>query len=137
MMRIVHSINYLFMKIAEPRVTRLLQFGIYICMMIAGYGVIVHPPTTFESLVGTNLVFIFGMFIALGSLMGAVAVLPGIWWLERVGIISLVTAMAMYSVFVISLGASLIGIAVPVAFALSFVQRWQEIRKYQLAPRED
>lgn len=124
----------LFMKIAEPRVIRLMQFGIYICMIIAGTGVLSQPPSAFKYVVGSALVYVFGGFITLGAIFGAIAVLPGIWWLERVGIIALTTAMLMYAVIIIALGSSTVGVVVSVAFALTFAQRWLEIRRYQLAP---
>lgn len=115
----------------------MLQFGIYICMMAAGLGVIHHPPSSFEGVLGTTLVIVFGGFIFFGAFLGAIAVLPGIWWLERTGLLALMTGMAMYTVIIFSLGTSTLGVAVSVAFVLSFIQRWSEIRRYQLAPREE
>jgi len=126
----------LYMKIAEPRVIRIMQFGVYLCMIVSGFGVISKPPTSFENVLGLSLVYVFGGFVFIGALFGAVAVLPGIWWLERVGIIALTTAMSMYSVVIITLGTSPIGIAICIAFALTFAQRWMEIRRFQLAPKE-
>lgn len=129
-------VHFVFMKIAEPRVIRMMHFGIYICMMIAGIGVIVRRPDHFESVVGITLLFIFGIFVALGALISAVAVLPGVWWLERVGIIMLTTGMGMYVVIICALGTTPVGVAVAIALTLTFGQRWVEIKGAQLAPRE-
>ena len=126
----------LFMRIAEPRVIRIMQFGVYICLVLSGYGILSQPPSSFESVVGLSLVYVFGGFITAGSILGGVAVLPGIWWLERVGILALTTGLAMYVVFVISLGSSPVGVAISIAFILTFAQRWTEIKGSQLAPRE-
>lgn len=126
----------IFMKIAEPRVKRLLYFGIYICMSVVGFWITTHPPATFQSVIGLTLVYVFGAFVLGGGVLGLVSVLPGIWWLERVAVISLGTGMLMYSVIVIALNSSVVGVGVSIAFALTFMLRWMDIREYQLAPRE-
>lgn len=128
-------LHFLFMKVAEPRVIRIMHFGIYICMMISGIGVIIGPPETLQSVLGHILIYVFGGFVFLGALLSAFAVLPGIWWLERVGIIMLATSMSMYVVAIFALGASVVGIVVALALTLSFFQRWVEIKDAQLAPR--
>lgn len=124
----------LFKKIAEPRVIRIMLFVIYTFMTIAGIGVIVTPPRSFQGVLGHSLVMIFGGFIALGGLMAWLAVLPGIWWLERVGLLALITGMGIYTVAIISLGSSFMGVIVSLTFALFFAIRWQEIKRFQLAP---
>ncbi|MEX1078872.1 MAG: hypothetical protein WED09_07175 [Homoserinimonas sp.] len=139
MKRLVHTpwrwLNQGFLLIAEPRVVRLVQFGIYVCLLTAGWFVLTTPPRSFEGVLGQSLVTILGCFILVGGTLGAVAVLPGVWWLERVGILALATGLAMYSIIVVTLGASPIGVLMGVAFILTFVQRWMEIRKFQLAPK--
>lgn len=132
----IPMLHYIFMKIAEPRVLRIMHFAIYICMGVAGIGIIFHPPSRFQSVVGLDLLYLFAAFITFGSLFAAVAVLPGIWWLERVGIIMLTTSMGMYVVIICTLGSSVVAIAVAIALTCTFGQRWVEIRGAQLAPRE-
>lgn len=130
----LHLVRQAFMLIAEPRVIRLLQFGVYLSMAGAGTFILLAPPLSFQSVIGSALVIILGSFVLLGSLLGLVAVLPGIWWLERVGIISLMTGLSIYCIVAINLGASLVGTLVTLAFGFTFVQRWMEIRRFQLAP---
>lgn len=127
----------LFLRIAEPRHIRLLQFGVYGCMMFAGVGVLRDPPGVFEESVGIFLVYVFGIFVALGSILCAVSVLPGIWWLERAGLMALGTGVAMYVTMAISLGASILAPLLSIALVLTFIQRFTEIRGSQLAPREE
>jgi hypothetical protein len=127
----------IFLKIAEPRIIRLMQFGIYICMFYAGFRLMLQPPAQFQSVLGLVLSYMFASFIFLGALFGGVAVLPGIWWLERVGLISLTTGMVIYMIVVISLGSSPMGVVVALAFGLTFLQRWMEIKGPDLAPREE
>jgi hypothetical protein len=126
---------FVFMKIAEPRVVRLIQFGIYGCMIAAGTLVLLGPPRSFEGVLGEVLVYTFGGFLTLGGVCAAFAVLPGIWWVERIGILALGTAMCMYTVVTIALGASPMGVVIGLAFLGTFIIRWMEIRRYQLAPR--
>lgn len=126
-----------YMRIAEPRIIRLMQFGIYICMLIAGTQILFHPPAQFQNVLGLALAYMFASFIFLGALAGAFAVLPGIWWLERVGLISLTTGLVIYVIVVISLKGSPMGIITALAFGLTFLQRYMEIKGPALAPREE
>lgn len=138
MIDLTKSLTYsLFLKIAEPRVFRLLQFVIYIALLVAGVGVLINTPDNIQEVLGNFLIYVFGGFVALGAILGAVAVLPGVWWLERVGLLALGTGFLMYIVIVISLGASVVSVIVYVAFVLTFIQRWTEIRGAYLAPRKD
>jgi hypothetical protein len=105
-------------------------------MSIAGFGVLLNPPPKFESVIGLVLVYVFGSFVTAGALLGVVAVLPGIWWLERVAILALSTGLAMYVVMAISLGSTPVVYAITTALILTFIQRWFEIKGAQLAPRE-
>lgn len=124
-----------FLLVAEPRITRIIQFVIYVTMLCAGIGILVSSPRGFESVIGAALVIALGVFAGFGGLLGAIGVLPGIWWLERAGIFSIVTALSLYSIVAIGLGSSFIGWVIGVGFALTFVQRWREIRGDDLAPK--
>lgn len=125
------------MRIAEPRVVRLMQFGVYLSMFYTGCHLIITPPTTFKDVVGLTLVYVWSGFVALGAGLSMVAVLPGIWWLERAGIIALTTGLAMYIVILSTVTLSPVGISVSIALVITFIQRWREIKGAQLAPREE
>lgn len=135
---IVHHITKPFvrayLRIAEPRVIRILQFGIYISLLVASAMILNKNPISLQGIVGQERVVLFGLFLGVGSLLGAVAVLPGIWWLERVAIILLVSGLLMYLVMVVSLQSSPVGVAMTAMFILTFIQRWLEIKGSQLAP---
>ncbi|PPF56098.1 hypothetical protein C5B94_04030 [Clavibacter michiganensis] len=133
--RVVRGFAALFNLIAEPRVTRVIQFVIYVLMTVAGARVLLAPPLSFEGVLGTFFVYVFGGFVLVGGLLGGVAVLPGIWWLERSGLIALFTGLVIYAIVTISLGSSIVGTVVCLAFALTFVQRWRDIRGSALAPK--
>lgn len=124
-----------FLMIAEPRVVRLVQFAIYICMVAAGVFILTDPPFSLREVLGIFLVDVLGSFVAVGAIFGVIAVLPGIWWLERVAILALSTGVAMYGVAVLALGAPWVAFLIAIAFVLSLIQRWREIRRFQLAPK--
>lgn len=138
MLRIFHPVRRLaitvFLKIAEPRVARLLQFGIYASLAWAGHIVLLDPPASFVSELG-GLVDVFAWFLTAGGAAGAVAVLPGTWWLERMAVIAIWTALGLFCLIAIGIGNSPVGFAIAVALALSLVGRWREIRRYHVAPR--
>lgn len=94
------------------------------------------PPTAFENVVGPWLTVIFGGFILLGAVLATVAVLPGVWWLERAGIISLITSLLMFAVFITVLGGGPISLAISIAFSFLFALRFVDIKGAQLAPKE-
>jgi hypothetical protein len=134
--RVAGAARTLFNLIAEPRVTRIIWFVIYTLMIAAGAYLLLAPPTSFENTLGGLRVFIFGAFILLGGVLAGFAVLPGIWWLERAGIISLVTGLLIYAALTVALGSSVLGTLVCVAFAGSFLNRWRDIKAWQLAPKK-
>lgn len=123
-----------YMKIAEPRVVRLIQFVIYAFLLIAGSGVLFSPPKSFQGVLGITLVMSIGGFVALGSFLGLISVLQGIWWLERSGVIALWTGIGLYVLVMWGLKASLVAIALPMVVILMLILRWREIKRYQLAP---
>ena len=124
------------MRIAEPRVIRLMQFSVYISIGFAGIGVLTHPPQKFETAIGVVLVYVFGTFVTAGAVLGVVAVLPGIWWLERVAILALSTGLSMYVVTAMALNSTPVVYAISIALIITFLQRWLEIKGAQLAHRE-
>ncbi len=131
------AFSYIWNSIAEPRVQRVIQFGIYLWLFVSGLLTLCLPPVNITDSIGLILTYVFGSFIFFGALAGGIAVLPGIWWLERVGVILLFTALMMYVVVAIVWGLSPIGVALIIAFAICFVQRWFEIRGAQLAPKKE
>ena len=125
----------LYMKIAEPRVYRLLQLIIYILLFVAGLGLTIWSPVSLISVIGHWYLYAMAWTLIVGSLFSSVAILPGIWWLERVGLILMATGMAIYMVTIASLGTSVLGFCITAAFILRFIQRWFEIRTWMLEPK--
>ncbi|MEO6116023.1 MAG: hypothetical protein ABIP33_06525 [Pseudolysinimonas sp.] len=125
---------WLFSKIAEPKVARIIQFVIYVCLFICGLYVLMHPPVSFLFVLGEGLVAVFGSFLVAGGILAAIAVLPGRWALERIGIISLWTGLGLFAIIAAALGISIVGFVIALCLSLSLLLRWLDIRKYQRAP---
>jgi hypothetical protein len=100
-------------------------------MTIGGATVFIHPPRSFQNIeiYWLTLNWVLAAFLILGGLLSAAAVLPGIWWLERVGLTAMITAMLLFSLFATSAYGS-ITLAISILLSL----RFREIRRYQLAP---
>src|SRR5690606_32296573 len=105
------TVKVLFMKIAEPRTIRVVLFTIYILMGFAGVGILIDVPDVYREPLALFSVYIFGGMIALGAAFSSFSVLPGIWWLERVGLILLTTGITIYLVICLVVGSSAIGLA--------------------------
>ena len=131
------TIKILFLKIAEPRNVRIILFIKYIFLTIAGWGIVMLPPESFQNALGGRvLVMLFGYFVMVGGLITTFAVLPGIWWLERSGLILLGSGFLMYLVILSGLDASIIVTSITIAIMLTFLRRYVEIKDAQLAPGE-
>lgn len=124
-----------YMKIAEPRVVRLIQFVIYVGLFIVGLMILGKVPQSLADAAGAQaFVVAFALMLIVGALSSGVAVLPGIWWLERAGLVLLGFGLLVYMVMVVKLNSSPMGVVVCMILILSFVQRWLEIKGAQLAP---
>ena len=126
----------LFLMIAEPRVMRILLFGFYTCLGLYGLGILMDPPQGFEKVLDQTLVAVFASFMLGGGGLALIAILPGIWFLERVGLICLTTAMVIYILVVAALDLDVLNYCIPSAFIFAFALRWVWIRWAQLAPRK-
>ena len=132
----VRLLTRAFLLIAEPRWVRAIQFVIYALMGAGGMWMLNAPPETFVQALTSPLVVMFALFVVVGSALGLVAVLPGIWWLERAGILALATGLLMYGALGVSLGSSVLVAVLTISFALTLVQRWTQIRGADLAPKK-
>lgn len=124
-----------YMKIAEPRVVRIIQFWIYAGLLIVGIMILDNVPKSLEDAAGSHIFVVgLGLMLIIGAVCSGVAVLPGIWWLERSGLVLLSFGLLIYLVMVIRMNTSPMGVVVCVILILTFVQRWMEIKGAQLAP---
>lgn len=132
---VARAFVFLFFKIKEPRTIRIIQLGIYLCMIVAGHYIVSTPPQIYTTVLGSGLVLGFGSAILVGGILGSIAVLPGIWWLERTALIALWTGLGVFVIVQVALAISIVGLVIALALALSFMQRWSDITEFDLAPR--
>lgn len=127
----------LFMKIAPPRIRRLCYFVIYVGLTMSGSTLYLKssPTMTQNAIGGQYLIYVFATFIVLGSLVCAVAVLPGIWWFERAGLYLIASGIIMYAAMLVFLGASPFVTVLPIVFVFILAIRWLDIREFLLAPK--
>jgi hypothetical protein len=116
-------------RVAEPRVLRVVQGVAYLVLLIHGLVFLFDLPPSYEGFLGTVTSTAFAGFLTGGGLLGLLGVLPGAWWLERLGIIALWVALSTYIVVVLTLGAgSVVALATPIVVFLMFVTRWLQER---------
>jgi len=124
-----------FLRIEEPRIVRIFYFAIYVTLLVGGLFYINEPQGAAYEALGDGLISMsLGLSVVLGGLLGALAVLLGIWWVERLGIISSASGLLMFLIALGAIGASQISAAIIVALILTLCLRWLEVRKYQRAP---
>lgn len=135
---IMTTLLAVYMKIAEPRVKRLIYFVIYILLGTIGGISAFKPNERILSALGSQtLIYFYGILIIAGALVCLLSVLPGIWMFERAGLIGLGTGIVLYVATLILLGASPTVALFPVIIILMFVLRWLDIKDYLLAPRKE
>ncbi|UGL63261.1 membrane protein [Arthrobacter phage Tokki] len=126
-----------YMKIAEPRVKRLIYFVIYILLGTIGAVSAFRPNERMATFLGGQaLVHFYGILIVAGALVCLISVLPGIWVFERAGLVGLGTGIVLYVATLIIFGASPTISFFPIIIILVFVLRWLDIKDYLLAPRK-
>ncbi|ASR84037.1 hypothetical protein SEA_TEACUP_31 [Arthrobacter phage Teacup] len=126
-----------YMKIAEPRVKRLIYFVIYILLGVIGGISTFKPNARISDFVGGQLlIYFYGLLIVAGAIVCLISVLPGIWVLERAGMVGLGTGIILYVGTLIAFGASPTVSLFPIIIVLVFLLRWLDIKDYLLAPRK-
>lgn len=127
-----------YMKIAEPRVKRLIYFAIYILLGTVGGISAFRPNERMADFAGgQTLIHFYGILIIAGSLVCLLSVLPGVWILERAGLVGLGTGIVLYVATLILFGASPTVSLFPIIIILVFLLRWLDIKDYMLAPRKE
>jgi phosphoglycerol transferase MdoB-like AlkP superfamily enzyme len=136
---IPHWLFALFMRIKEPRSTRLAFFCIYLILVLGGSSAFTGPPSSINDVLGAALTILWGVFFIVGGILGASSVLRGSWWVERVGLLCSGTGFAMYAVVITFLQIQLAGPYLMqlclIVFALIILTlRWTQIRRYAYDP---
>lgn len=127
------------LSIPEPREARFAYLASYILWAIAGISVLLAPPLSIEGSLGSALTYVWGSFLALGSIIGASTVLTIYWWAERVAIWLTGTGVAVYAIIVATMHLTSTGNRIPqlcfILAGLAFlVVRYIRIRGARIQP---
>ena len=85
-------------RLQEPRVLSAFQGAIYAVVATVGSLSLWVPVPTIESTVGTTLSVLWAGLLILGGGLGAVSVLHGAWWLERIALMAIIVSLLMFGI---------------------------------------
>lgn len=139
-------VRRLWESITEPRHLKVAYFVIYLLTVAVGVVTLLMPPRSIEGPLGEALTTGWASLFVAGGLVGAVTVLPGWWWVERLlGITPIIIGLAIYLAVATILhwqgldaGASrLTQIGIILLAAAPFALRGLLIREYSYEPRRE
>lgn len=127
------------LRITEPRVVAVVLFTQYTLFALAGTYAIFDPPTSIETELGANAMAMLAGLLIFGGTIGAIAALPGIWWLERSAVLSIGLSSALYLTTIAYLQATqpgnrMLQAAFVSSVLLNQVVRWVRIRDRSYRP---
>lgn len=130
--------------IAQPRHVKIIYLVIYVLSVAIGWVTLINPPQTISGEVGPVITVIWASLFILGGVVGAVTVLPGWWWAERLlSIGPILIGLAIYLCVVVALHAQSIEtggsratqLGIILLAASPFILRFFFIKEYSYEPR--
>jgi len=127
-------------SIAEPRVQRVAFLIVYLLHVVAGIALAVVQPRAGNYEFGTMVTNAWASFFIIGGSLGAIAVIPGWNYVERVGLLALMFSIGLTSLFISAnpwspQGLDVIIWALVTGWLVMFLYRLWEIRVYAIAPK--
>lgn len=127
------------LRITEPRVIAVALFFQYLAFAMTGVHAIFSPPTSIEGEVGANAMAMLSGLLVFGGTIGAIAALPGVWWLERSAVLSIGLSASLYLTIIVYLhfhesGNRLLQAAFIASVLSHQVVRWVRIRDRSYRP---
>lgn len=135
----MNLLHRLWDRVHKPRPISVLYFLIYLITLGGGVAALVKPPTSIEGQVGTTSMIVLAGILAFGGLIGSIAALPGIWWLERTAVLSIALSATIYAVILGTLhfhesGNRLLQLTFVVSVLLMQGVRWHRISERPYDP---
>ena len=96
-------VQRIWVRVTEPRHLKLFYLAAYIVTFFTGLVTFVNPPNSIESQLGVFLSLFWALLLTIGGLGGAVCVLPGWWWAERLSVWLAIAGTAIYGGIVLSI----------------------------------
>lgn len=123
-------------RVHQPRFVSVAYFLQYAILTAAGVYALLSPPGSIEGPIGAVAMTMLAVLLIVGSLIGAIAVLPGRYFLERLAVIAVALAGTIYVAVIIGLHASSPGNRLLQAgFIASFLIH-QGVRWYRIKDRD-
>lgn len=143
-MGIALRVRRLWESITRPRHLKVFYLGVYALAIVGGIVTLVNPPSSIEGPLGTFLTSFWALLLTLGGIGGAVTVLPGWWWAERLSVWLIISGACIYGAVIIGIqlaappGSSRWTQVVFVGFALLlFLLRLILTRDWDYEPRRE
>ena len=126
-------------RVHEPKAVSVLIFFQYGVLTIGGVYATISPPNSIEGQIGPPLMTLLTILSTFGGVVGLIASLPGIWWLERTAVSSVSLAAGLYLWIILSLhfsqtGNRLLQACFIIAFLTQQAVRWVRIRERPYRP---
>jgi predicted membrane channel-forming protein YqfA (hemolysin III family) len=126
-----------FLLIEEPRSQRILYMVFYLVIAWSGISALTNSPQKFVDATGINTVYTIALFLIVGGILGALAIVPGTWYLERVALISIGFGLAARGVLIVALSVSSTGALIFASEVILLIIRFLQVRKADLAPSSE
>lgn len=126
-------------RIHQPRPISVMYFLIYLITLGGGVAALIKPPTSIEGQVGTSAMIVLAGILAFGGLVGSIAALPGIWWLERTAVMSIALSATIYAIILTTLhfresGNRLLQLTFVLSVLLMQAVRWHRVSQRPYDP---
>ena len=140
----MRALRRVWAAVSEPRHLKIAYLVIYLLTVAVGVVTLVSPPQTIAWEIGPVITSVWASLFILGGAAGAVTVLPGWWWAERLlGIAPVMIGLTIYLAVVtilhtqgIESGSSrLTQLGIILLAAAPFAIRFLIIREYSFQPR--
>lgn len=126
-------------RVHEPRFVSFAYFVQYLILAAVGAYAVKSPPTSISGEIGERAMVALAMLLTAGGVIGAVAVLPGKYWLERFAVAATAAAGVIYVVIVLALhqmseGNRLLQAGIIACFLIHQGVRWYRIKDRPFRP---
>lgn len=139
---VVGLVRALWLRVNEPRIISVLYFAQYLVLTGVGVYALVSPPTSIEGRIGTTAMISLAALLVVGGIIGAVAALPGKYWLERLAVVAVALSSVIYLAVILALqvvastGNRLLQAGFVLAVLLHQGVRWVRIKDRPYRPSD-
>ena len=126
-------IQAMWRMVREPRIISVLYFFIYLAFLAGGLSALIDPPSSIAGSIGSFSMYGLAGMLTFGGLIGAPSALVGIWWVEKLAVISVGMSAFIYGGIITALhlsseGNRLLQLSFVVVVFLMQIVRWHRVR---------